>query len=172
MGQFTEREKRVLTRLEARLNYNGQWSDATILNVSSYGLMAQCDKPPKRCGFIELRRGQHVIVGQVRWTSERHFGCRTQQQIHLEGLMNANRNLSGNGNERRANNRHSRKYRASGLVTAEERQARSRYIGRFFEFASIAAVIAIAAFFTVDAIGDFVSEPMERARVAMNSPGQ
>ncbi|PZU10689.1 MAG: hypothetical protein DI605_03275 [Sphingomonas sp.] len=62
----------------------GRWSDITILNMSSRGLMARTGSVPKARSYVEIRRGkQIVIVGKVVWHDAQHFGIQTQDRISI-----------------------------------------------------------------------------------------
>ena len=53
--------RRVL--LPARMRTSAGWSDACILNVSSRGALIHAKRPITQGSVVELRHGDHVIVG-------------------------------------------------------------------------------------------------------------
>lgn len=85
---FRPREPRVRVHVPARMRSGETWSDITILNVSSRGLMARASSVPAARSYIEIRRGADlVIVGKVIWHDSCHFGIRTQDRVGVDALM-------------------------------------------------------------------------------------
>ena len=81
---FRPREPRTRVCLPARMRFGTSWTNITILNISSRGLMARADALPSNRSYVEIRRGQNAtIVGKVVWHDDRHFGIRTQDRISL-----------------------------------------------------------------------------------------
>jgi hypothetical protein len=86
-------EDRTSVMIRARLRGAGPERDACIVDVSSRGLSATADNPPRRGDFIELVVGDIILVGQVKWTSMRRFGMAFRERISVVGL------LSGDGGD-------------------------------------------------------------------------
>lgn len=81
---FRPREPRIRVHVAARMRVGEKWTDVTILNISSRGLMARTTTVPPARSFVEIRRGPNVvIVGKVVWSDDRHFGIRTQDRIGI-----------------------------------------------------------------------------------------
>jgi len=83
---MTPREARESVLFPVRVRDDDHWSDGRIRNISSRGVMLEMDEPPPRGSFIEIRRGDIIIVGQVRWSSGTRCGLRTQDRVPLERL--------------------------------------------------------------------------------------
>ncbi|MDO6413499.1 PilZ domain-containing protein [Sphingomonas sp. BIUV-7] len=84
---FRPREARIRVCVPARMRAGEAWTDVTILNISSRGLMARVNAAPPVRSYVEIRRGAEVvIVGKVVWHDDRHFGIRTQDRIDIEML--------------------------------------------------------------------------------------
>ena len=63
------------------------WSDVCIVNLSSRGAGLQCACPPVRGTYVEIRRGSHVLVGQVMWSAGHRFGVRTQDRLAVNAII-------------------------------------------------------------------------------------
>lgn len=101
MSGYPSREQRHTVWLGARLKSRGSWSDVTIRNVSSGGIMASCSHPPKPGEWIEVRCGSFMIVARVVWATDDRFGASTQDRIVLEDLLRASRSRPTSGERRR-----------------------------------------------------------------------
>ena len=96
---FKNREKRQTVRLPARMRDETGWRDVTICNVSSRGMMVLTPQPPAPGSYVELRRNNVAIVGQVRWREDGAFGMRAQDVISITALSSSS--PSKVGEERR-----------------------------------------------------------------------
>lgn len=125
-----------------RVRDDDHWSDGRIRNVSSRGLMLEMEAPPPRGSFIEIRRGDIVIIGQVRWSSEGCCGLRTQDRVPVDRLGHhsaAPRHAADAGPvERRVQVR---------VMTPQEIAERSRSRGRLFQSLSLVIVGVLGAVF-------------------------
>lgn len=84
-----KREERVKVLAKARMRHGAGWSDVCLVNLSSRGAGLQCAAPPGRGSFVEVRRGNNVvIVGQVAWSHGHRFGIRTQDVIWVPAVLN------------------------------------------------------------------------------------
>lgn len=154
------REPRINVIAPARLRLGAKWSDACILNVSSRGLLIHVPQPPQRGSYVELRRGEQVIIGRVMWCKGSRVGLRAQDRVPIEAIVTkqgaqALRLTADNGRpvERRRFDR-----------THE----RSRLGARLFEFASVAAVGAMLSVAVVSVVSRAVAEPLSRVRTALD----
>src|SRR3546814_10848303 len=59
------------------------WSDVTIYNVSSRGLMARLGSPPVKGSYVEIWHRNVCVVGQVRWAQGGRFGILSQDKIDI-----------------------------------------------------------------------------------------
>lgn len=73
--------------LSARLRAPCGWSNASILNVSSRGLMINATVGALKSGKVELWHGEHVIVGTVVWRKGTRAGLRADERIPVEDIM-------------------------------------------------------------------------------------
>ena len=153
------REPRINVVVPARLRMGASWSDACILNVSSRGVLIHAPQPPQRGSYVELRRGDQVIIGRVMWCKGSRAGVRAQDRLQVEAIVTrkaaqALRLTADNGRpvERRRSAR------------AHER---SRLRGRLFEFASVAAVGAMLSIALVSLVSRAVAEPLSRVQTAL-----
>ena len=103
MGPVKPREERRTTFLRARIRTEHGWSDVTIGNVSSRGLMLQAGASLQRNCFIEIRHGNACIVGRIVWARGVKCGVRTQDAVDIAALLSrAPAERATPGEERRA----------------------------------------------------------------------
>ena len=154
------REARRRVLLDARLRHDSGWSDARILDISTFGLMAITADAPRRGAYVEINRGAHRIVARVVWAKDGRFGARVQDAIAVESMT------SGVGavlvspvdpdRERRLRPRGER---------PEERRQRSRRWSRRIEFLAVGALGFAAAGLAFESVRQTLSKPfatMER----------
>ena len=135
------REPRQTVLIRARMRTDLGWSDATIHNLSSNGLMVEASVPAERGAYIEIRRGRHVIVGRAMWRHGLRFGIRSQDRLAIADIIAepvATDRVKKPGAdsapallERRAEDRQ----RAS--VRLDAKQQRSRWLGSALQFSAI-----------------------------------
>jgi hypothetical protein len=139
--------------LRARLRDGGPERDACIVDLSSRGLAATADNPPRRGDFVEMIVGDIIVVGQVKWSSMRRFGMAFRERISVVGL------LSGE----------------AGPVSLKQRESERKRKARFALPGSLAKRIEFAMLFAAGAsatfvLADFVTDalrPMDQIQVAM-----
>jgi hypothetical protein len=166
MGFLRTREQRRAILLKARLHGDEGWSDVTICNVSSRGLMVECPNPPSKGAFVELRRGACCIVGHVRWSRAGQFGLRSQDRIDLAALA-ADPQLSANRNDRRSMARE-RAVQAQP-VPIEAKAEHSRQIARALNWIVMAVVGVAAALLVAQAALSVLGDPLRQVRVALEA---
>jgi Flp pilus assembly pilin Flp len=164
--------------INARMRNGSKWSDLSILNMSSRGLMGRSPEAPKPGSYVEVRRGQHVIVARVVWTDEQLFGVSTQDVLPIDDILEGRCDSTKPeaGSAAIPERRHHR--RAATLPTHE----RSRQLARMVEFSFILALgssVAVAAaatvqdalatpFATIAATFDATSNPSSDSTVRQN----
>jgi hypothetical protein len=157
------REERRKVLIRARMRGPDGWHDACILNISTRGLMVQAAQPAKRGAYIEIRRGAHVIVGRVAWSSRHRLGLRAQDRLPVEALISdpdatvATPAGQRPGVDRRAANR-----------SAARANEGSRQRAGAFEFASIILAGAFAASMAYSAVGEALARPMATISAAID----
>ena len=151
--------------ITARMRHGNAWSDASILNLSSRGLLLRSSAPPARGTYVEVRRGAHVIVGRVVWTGLDRFGVRAQDRLAVDSLVANETPRQGPANdpggtpaERRARPRPER---------LEWRHARSREAGRMLQFACIAGFGLVLAACAYEAVSDTLDRPMAEVSLSL-----
>ncbi len=155
--------------LTARMRHGDQWSDANILNLSLSGLQLHTSSPPSRGTYVEIRRGEHVIVGRVMWSEATRFGVLAQDRLAIDALIvNAPRrrpaanDATGAIGERRA------QPRSEGL---EWRQVQHRSKGRSREFLAVAAFGIVLASVTFDVVAQALSKPLSMVSATLGGKG-
>ena len=81
------REVRRRVLVPARMKQGVTWTDVCIRNMSSRGLHLQVSSPPKPGTYVELRRGDHVIVARVIWSREQECGAQTQDLLPIDQII-------------------------------------------------------------------------------------
>jgi hypothetical protein len=154
------REPRRPVVLKARLRDSAGWRDACILNLSSSGLMIHTDSAPQRGSILEVRRGDHVIVAQVMWSSDRRAGLKAQHAIAIEALASSapapECALSGGGRvDRRAKPRRDDAHQAS------------RERGRAMQFGSLAVSALAGAALAAAAVTSLLDASMAQVAAVL-----
>lgn len=146
-----EREARHDVQLPARLRGDDSWSDVCIRNVSSHGMMLLIGNPPERGTYIEVRRGNAVVIGRVMWVSAGRCGLRTKERISVAELTMANAPLADTrSGDRRAQAR---------AHHPGEAAARSAAMGRLMQFAATVALVLAAGGFIAHATYGVLATP-------------
>ena len=81
------RPERRLTSVKAQMRTGEQWTEVTLANVSTHGVMVKGTEPPVLGSPVELRRRGVTILGHVVWASRTRFGVQTPEAIDLPSLM-------------------------------------------------------------------------------------
>lgn len=149
--------------IKARMRAGASWSDALILNLSSRGMLVRSDQSPNRGSYLEIRRGAHVIVARVVWSTSGRFGVQTQDPVPADSLVRdpdsaavAAKPDSAGFQERRAAPR-----------SIAVRHESNRLKARFAEFAVVALAAGVAAIFIGSAVVGIVSNPLGKAQAAL-----
>ena len=158
-SSFKTRDPRINVVVPARLRLGGRWSDACILNVSARGVLIHTPERPQRGSYVELRRGDQVIIGRIMWATGSRAGLRSQDRVPVEAIMTTKA-------------AHSLRLTAQDGRAVERRRApraheRSRMRGRVVEFASVAAIGATLAMAVVSMAGRALNTPLSAVRTAL-----
>ena len=151
------REERRKVLIRARMNAGVSWSDVCILNMSLHGLGLQCAFPPRLGTYVEIRRGAHVIVGRVIWSSQHRFGVSTQDVLFIDAILNKPDAAPAEG-ARRAPDRRTQ-------PRPGQAHDRSRVRARAFEF----AFAAFGGLCVAVALGGMVQAALARPLVAIST---
>lgn len=169
MGSPKPREERRNTFLRARLRSEHGWSDVTIANVSSRGLMLQCVAPLQRNCFVEVRHRHITIVGRIVWVGGPKCGVRTQDVIDVAGLLSQRpRQQRKPGEERRAMPRTSTPRPRAAVA---ERVEASRRFARVFDWAIVMLAGGAAAAFMAQSAWAALSQPLAQVGTALAGNG-
>src|SRR5579872_7025211 len=93
-GKQRPRELRRRVVLPARMRAGAQWSDASILNISSRGLMIHSGRAGPTGSTLELRRGSHVIIAKVMWRDGSRAGLRSDARLPMEDILSGNQSTA------------------------------------------------------------------------------
>jgi hypothetical protein len=161
------REERKTILVSARLRTERGWSDVTIANVSSRGLMLQSVAPLRRNEFIEVRYRQTCIVGRIVWAGGARCGVRTQDDVDIAALLShAPLKKRKPGMERRAAVRF-----AASRPAAERTAEASRRLARAFDWAVVAICGSTAAAFAAQIAYATLKAPLLQVGVALAGNG-
>ena len=150
--------------IQARMRIGATWSDACILNLSSRGMLVHAQSVPERGNYLEIRRGQHVVVARVVWSGDQRCGVRTQDPLRADQLIAETDNSSfGSRSMTETVER-----RSAPRPTAARYEA-SRTRGRAFEFGSLAAVGLAAAFLLFATLDELLGRPLVAVEAVLAS---
>ena len=150
--------------IPARMRNGDSWSDTSILNISSRGLLLYAATAPLRGSYVEIRRGQHVIVARVVWSNANRFGVRAQDSLAIDAIV---ANGSANGAPANDTNRSVERRSRPRQERLEWRHTQSREKGRLLEFAFLVGAGLIFAMFAHETIGLALSQPLESITVRL-----
>lgn len=161
------REERKVLLLPARMIADRGWSDVTVCNASSRGMMLRCETPPVRNTFIEIRYRDACIVGRVVWSSGASFGINTQDSIDLADLLSQrSARASAGSNERRAKPRIAQ---YSVQVRTLSTEDSSRIFARLFDWSAVAFAVAAGALIVADLASETLQRPLGEVQQALHA---
>lgn len=79
-------EPRVRATVRARLRDAGGEREVCIIDISTRGLLASAEIPPKRGEFVELQVGRNRLTGQVKWTGGHRFGLSLRERVSVTAM--------------------------------------------------------------------------------------
>jgi hypothetical protein len=165
MGKRAREERRTIF-LKARLRTDAGWSEVSIGNISSRGLMFRAQTPPPRGSFIEIRHRSTTIVGRVAWSHGSRCGVRTQDQIDIQGLLAPSPIRPRRpGEERRTLPRRPIQQPAPCIARRAEQ---SRRFSVIFNWSAIALAGTCAAFVVADVARTALVQPARLVAEALN----
>ena len=156
--QVKSRAPRRKVVIDASLRTDSRWSQACIVDIGERGLAMQTAEPPARGAYVEVRRGAHVIIGQVAWAKGHRFGIRTQDKLVVDAVVGDAAAAEANGRRQRA--------AAIGAEWRAERRPfeqnaqRNHHVGRALQFAFIATVAIIAGGIAFGAVRQTLEQPI------------
>lgn len=157
-----KREPRRKTALPARLRTDGTWGDATVLNMSSRGLMIRTQQAIRPGTYLEIRRGTDLaIVGRVVWCSGPYAGIRSQDAIDVEAAAcsTARATSAVGGSDRRSS--------ARRPASAAEKAERSRMLGSLIQYVAMAAAVAVGGVIAASVAGDVLHSAFRPVAAAL-----
>ena len=152
------------------MRLGADWRDVNILNISSRGLLLHAAPPPERGAYVEVRRGTHVIVARVVWSSQERFGVRSQDPLCVDSIISEPSLSPGEqgsapkgaaGADRRAVRRDN--------ARRGDPHERSRQVSRLVEFLCLSAFGAVLAATGFDAVANALGRPVAMVSAALAS---
>lgn len=142
------------------------WSDITIHNVSSRGLMMRSLGSLARGDYIEIRKGMIAIIGRVVWSKNGSYGVRSQDRIDIAGLLGEAGGIRPlPDGERRESSRSDAPPLTPAALAA--RAERSRRLARAFQWLSITAGIVVTVGVIAHTAHTALSAPLRQARAML-----
>ncbi len=127
------------------MRLGASWGNARILNISSRGLLVESADAPQRGSYVEVRRGQHVIVARVVWSDSTRFGLLTQDPLSVEHIVSEPDRAAAPRDPAADAAQVERRFAARLKESQAQRFEISRQAARAFQFAAIAACGTSAA---------------------------
>jgi hypothetical protein len=135
---------------------NADWTNVTIRNVSSRGMLLETAIPLRRGTYLEVRRGPAVIVGRTVWATGQQAGIQTQDIILIDKLISGSRAAVPAAG------------RLQNGVVIERRSAvrppqsfeRSKVLARASEFAAVCGFALVASVLCVDLTYQAFAQPV------------
>ena len=164
------REPRRKALVRGRMRLGADWRDVNILNISSRGLLLHAAPPPERGAYVEVRRGTHVIVARVVWSSQERFGVRSQDPLCVDSIISESAQTSeGPGNARMGATGADRRAVRRDNSRSGDPHERSRQVSRLVEFLCLSAFGAFLAAAGFGAVGDGLGRPVAMVSAALAS---
>lgn len=157
------RETRKSVVVKARMRVGNEWSDVSIRNVSSRGMMLCSEVVPPPGAYLEIRKAMMVVVARAVWARDGFFGVRTQDSIDFGELMDnaAARPVDRPpGSDRRAADRRA-------AHRPEESAERSRRYARIFQFCVLVLAIGTVAALLASEVWALLAVPLDTVRFAL-----
>ena len=85
--ELKNREWRRFVRVKARIKFADGWRDASILNVSSRGMMINSSCSPDPGRPVEIRSGDQAIHGRVFWKKGQRVGLRSDTVLPVVDII-------------------------------------------------------------------------------------
>lgn len=79
-------EPRVRAMVRARLRDADGERDVCIIDISTRGVLATAELPPKRGEFVELQIGRNRLAGQVKWNGDHRFGLSLRERVSVAAM--------------------------------------------------------------------------------------
>ena len=144
--------------IPARLKQDAGWFDICIRDISPKGLLVQGGSPPKRGSYVEVRRGNHLIIAKVAWAKDQQFGLTTQDIVPVDALIHRP-DAAAFGRSQTPSNDVRPERRAEPRVSSEQAAARSRHISAMIQYGfALIFVVACAV-----ALAGFVQDSLHRS---------
>lgn len=133
------REQRLAVNFAARMRCDGEWFNVSVRDMSAHGLLVKPGAELRHRSYVELQRGNQIVIGQVVWSQDGKTGLRSQDRIDLNDMMCASKQ-KGNARPAVATTFGTRTPSIDeARRNAAERAERGRAFARNFQFIAIGA---------------------------------
>lgn len=152
------KEQRTRAVMRAQLRHADGDGEASILDISTRGMLLMMANAPGRGEFVEIVVAGHPLAGHVRWKFGKRFGVALRERISVAAL------LAGDSSSIRLAASAASQRRRGGLADALSGDRRS--LGRLVQFVLVIAALGGAAWLLADYAGDGL-QSVQVAREAM-----
>jgi hypothetical protein len=143
------------------------WRDVNILNISSRGLLLHAAPPPERGTYVEVRRGPHVIVARVVWSSQERFGVQSQDPLCIDSIISEPDRSSGGPGRALESAAVDRRAASRNRPGSSDRHERSRQVSRIAEYLCLATFGAFLAAVGFEAVAEALGRPISQMSGAL-----
>ena len=150
-------EPRVRATVRARLRDASGERDVCIIDISTRGVLATSDFPPRRGDFVELQIGRNHLAGQVKWTGEHRFGISLRERVSVAAM--AEGGSAPVALQRSVGQARARRSTGDALL------GNPQMLGRMFDFTLRVVGVICVGYIAFDTIGD-VFAPVSAAMQA------
>lgn len=147
LGTKPRTEDRTKVKVRAGLRDKGPAREASILDISTRGLLATSPQPPAFGEFVEIMVDDKSLVGHVKWSNDRRFGIVFQERISVINFLSG---AKGSITLPRKS-QYSTVRRTVGATLDD-----SRRMANLMQFIVFVAFVATAAYFLAGLVGDLL----------------
>jgi hypothetical protein len=148
------REWRRRVIISVRMRAGASWSDASILNISSRGVMLRTVNPLVPGTTIELRKGDQRIVGRIVWRDGLRAGLCSEEILPVA-------DFTFHSAERAA------QIPATTLRSGGRRADQSRIKARLMEFGSIVLIAVCLGGTMANLVWQYLDAPLAEIGAAL-----
>ncbi|MXO72029.1 PilZ domain-containing protein [Alteraurantiacibacter buctensis] len=149
-------EPRTRAMVRARLRDAQGERDVCLIDISTRGVLATAEHPPRRGEFVELQIGRNRLAGQVKWTGDHRFGVSLRERVSVAAMAEG-------GNEPVELARSVSQVRAR-RSTGDALLSNPQMLGRMFDFALRVVAVACVGYIAFDSIGEAFAPLQEAMR--------
>ena len=160
-GAQKPRETRRRVLIPARMKQGVSWADVCIRNMSSRDLFVQGRSAPRPGSYVEVRRGAHVIVARVIWSTEQEFGAQTQDLLRIDEIIQEPNRTNAPPPSGAGSSQQFERRAVPRAKTTQQAHELSRHLSSVMQFGFLVAVSLSFAGAAVAAVQDVFANPLK-----------